>query len=1222
MPAPTPPFSGALAEDLINLILAFGGTRPSSLGLVELYQALEQAIAAFAGGGTGGAIGNLNPAAFGALGDGIYINDANLVAGNNILSTTTSTPFLPTTVGAYAVLQTPVAAVSAINGFSTGSFQPHQVSLSQIATSGTFGAVTATTTAPVLVLSSGTTGGYATGSVLYIQNTGSELDGGFFWNQIGAAIDSTHLQLQAQRTDAGATGSAASSFITDAAVTAADYGKAVSGTNIPSPAFVGSITLGPGAGFTLVNASGIGGIIGAPINPTGPVTGVTIGTTVTANTATMPNACQIAIQSVTVTTVPGTVSVDDVLMMTHAVYGSTAINIYGSAITGVAQSAMSTTIPSLWCTFGVGWTITGTNLTDTGNPGGSSLWAPFSTQITGYISPSSVTLQTPPSYSGTNQGVFVAHDDSAAFNSMLSTIPQGSTNTFVVSMKPGALYGVKSPINTNKQSTGFLAWFCNHSSFVSLGATNMVQQYMAGYWDQPRFDLQNLSQTGLRLSTGLVNQNSTNSNVSMTAGSNAVTLATPIAYTGGGVGLDVGSPVVIGGGENIPGAGRLRPNGLGAGLRSFVATITLDGPGTHVTALTLNDNALTSCATTRMAWGDPNTQPIGISYWGARHPRFTNMPAGDAGFAFYITSSDIGYPFLTQRVDLDSVETGFNYSAVQEVTQLGSITDLRLTGTWGHDNFGRAPFNAYAFDHAIIDAQVDAATTSSTSIITIDGQQLGGMGVVTGRISIRDPYGTGLKIINNSHYSDITYMVDARDSFSGVQAPTNSENLNLNTSGDPSAVHIVRGILPHGCAISGACEAHFMGAYLGPQRGSSSHIAPIRVTGFTGNANITAHGCTFELTGGTAGANTSTVLQLASTVTATVDIHGGRVLNNGVAIVESAGPPVTTKSIQASSAAKSIGGLCYQVGAANNGTNPVAVSGSVTGVQGLSNTVNRSASATVLPSEYAIVSASGTYTLPATPPAGILPVIFEVASGQTATLAQTDGSTITTSVLAGPGVWQALFDGINGGFGTWRVNIWASPSTGTVPIGSGMPWFLPGSFPTGFFEANGQPISRSIYSVLFGLWGTTYGAGDGVTTFNIPNIQNRYLVGFGDGGGGTAPSVGATGGSRSIVTANVPAHTHAINFNSGNDSPDHTHFMNGDVLFGVPPGAGGSGLAAGNTVNGITDPLTSGSIGGTPPPGTPIRHTHPVVGNTDTGTGSGTAYDPPFMGVIWLIRAA
>ena len=1212
MPVPTPPLSGALAEDLINLILAFGGSRPTSFGLVELYQALEAAIVNFAGGGTGGAIGNLNPAAFGALGDGIYINDANLTAGNNILSTTSSTPFLPTTVGAYAVLQTPVAAVSAINGVSTGSFQPHQVSLSQIATSGTFGAVTATTTAPVLVFSAAASG-YATGTAVYIQNTGSELDGGFFWNQIGAAIDSTHIQIQAQRTDV-ATGSAASSFITDASVTAADYGKTVTGTNIPGTAFVGSITLGAGAGFTLVNASGIGGIIGAPINPTGTVTGVTIGTTVTANTATMPNACQIAIQSVTVTTVPGTVSVDDVLMMTHAVYGSTAIKIYGSAITGVPQSPSSTTIPSLWCTFGVGWTITGTNLTDTGNPGGSSLWAPFSTQITGYISPSSVTLQTPPTYSGTNQGVFVGHDDSAAFNTMLSSIPQGSTNTYVVSMKPGALYGVKSPINTNKQATGFLAWFCNHSSFVSLGATNMVQQYMAGYWDQPRFDLQNLSSTGLRLSTGLVNQASTNANVSMTAGSNAVSLATPIAYTGGGVGLDVGSPVVIGGGENIPGAGRLRPNGLGAGLRSFVATITLDGPGTHITALTLNDNALNSCATTRMAWGDPNTQPIGISYWGARHPRFTNMPAGDAGFAFYITSSDIGYPFLTQRVDLDSVETGFNYSAVQEVNQLGSITDLRLTGTWGHDNFGRAPFNAYAFDHAIIDAQVDVATTSSTSCITIYGQQLGGMGMVTGRISVRDPYGTGLKIINNSHYSDITYMVDARDSFSGVQAPTNSENLNLNTSGDPSAVHIVRGILPHGCAISGPCEAHFMGAYLGPQRGFSSHIAPIRATGFTGNANITAHGCTFELTGGTAGANTSTLLQLGSTVTANVDIHGGRVLNNGVAITESAGPPVTTKSIQTPSAAKSIGGLCYQVGAANNGTNPVTVSGSVTGVQGLSNTVNRTASATVMPSEYAIISATGTYTLPAFPPTGILPIIFEVASGQTATLAQTDGSAITTSVLAGPGVWQALFDGINGGFGTWRVNIWAAPSTGTVPIGSGIPWFLPGSFPAGFFEANGQAISRSTYSVLFGLWGTAYGVGDGSTTFNIPNLQNRYLVGFQDGGGGTAPSVGAIGGSRSILTTNVPGHTHAWStVATSTESSTHTHTQTGDVLFGVAPGGGGSGLAAGNTVNGVTNPI-SGPENST--------HTHSASGTTDAGTGSGTAYDPPFMGVIWLIRAA
>jgi hypothetical protein len=94
----------------------------------------------------------------------------------------------------------------------------------------------------------------------------------------------------------------------------------------------------------------------------------------------------------------------------------------------------------------------------------------------------------------------------------------------------------------------------------------------------------------------------------------------------------------------------------------------------------------------------------------------------------------------------------------------------------------------------------------------------------------------------------------------------------------------------------------------------------------------------------------------------------------------------------------------------------------------------------------------------------------------------------------------------------------------------------------------------------------------------------------------------------------VPGHTHAWStVATSTESSTHDHYQSGDVLFGVAPGGGGSGLAAGNTVNGITNPISSSEN---------ATHTHSASGTTDTGTGSGTAYDPPFMGVIWLIRAA
>lgn len=87
-----------------------------------------------------------------------------------------------------------------------------------------------------------------------------------------------------------------------------------------------------------------------------------------------------------------------------------------------------------------------------------------------------------------------------------------------------------------------------------------------------------------------------------------------------------------------------------------------------------------------------------------------------------------------------------------------------------------------------------------------------------------------------------------------------------------------------------------------------------------------------------------------------------------------------------------------------------------------------------------------------------------------------------------------------------------------VPVGTIILW--PGStFPTGWFQCDGTAVSRVTYAALFTATGsgTIYGAGDGVTTFNLPNLKSRFPV----GNGTTAPftSLGATGGSAN--------HTHS-----------------------------------------------------------------------------------------------
>ena len=61
-------------------------------------------------------------------------------------------------------------------------------------------------------------------------------------------------------------------------------------------------------------------------------------------------------------------------------------------------------------------------------------------------------------------------------------------------------------------------------------------------------------------------------------------------------------------------------------------------------------------------------------------------------------------------------------------------------------------------------------------------------------------------------------------------------------------------------------------------------------------------------------------------------------------------------------------------------------------------------------------------------------------------------------------------------------------ATGTI-----VPWSA-ASLPTGFLECNGATVSRSTYSALFAVVGTTYGAGDGSSTFGLPDLKKNVQV--------------------------------------------------------------------------------------------------------------------------------
>jgi len=91
----------------------------------------------------------------------------------------------------------------------------------------------------------------------------------------------------------------------------------------------------------------------------------------------------------------------------------------------------------------------------------------------------------------------------------------------------------------------------------------------------------------------------------------------------------------------------------------------------------------------------------------------------------------------------------------------------------------------------------------------------------------------------------------------------------------------------------------------------------------------------------------------------------------------------------------------------------------------------------------------------------------------------------------------------------------------SVPTGSLMMWPTV-SAPTGFLLCNGLAVSRTTYAALFAILGSTFGNGDGVNTFNLPDYRNRMPV-----GAGTLYEVGNTGGNKDAVVVSH-AHTTSI----------------------------------------------------------------------------------------------
>lgn len=108
-----------------------------------------------------------------------------------------------------------------------------------------------------------------------------------------------------------------------------------------------------------------------------------------------------------------------------------------------------------------------------------------------------------------------------------------------------------------------------------------------------------------------------------------------------------------------------------------------------------------------------------------------------------------------------------------------------------------------------------------------------------------------------------------------------------------------------------------------------------------------------------------------------------------------------------------------------------------------------------------------------------------------------------------------------------------------IPVGASVDFWGTTAPNSAFVLAYGQAISRTVYSTLFSMFGTTYGVGDGSTTFNIPDLRGRVVAGKDNMGGTSAnrltdaddglngDTLGDTGGgeTQSLVTGNMPSYT-------------------------------------------------------------------------------------------------
>lgn len=218
---------------------------------------------------------------------------------------------------------------------------------------------------------------------------------------------------------------------------------------------------------------------------------------------------------------------------------------------------------------------------------------------------------------------------------------------------------------------------------------------------------------------------------------------------------------------------------------------------------------------------------------------------------------------------------------------------------------------------------------------------------------------------------------------------------------------------------------------------------------------------------------------------------------------------------------------------------------------------------------------------------------------------------------------------------------------GQMPTGVMMPYGAP-TPPAGWLLCDGSAVSRTTFAGLFSIISTNWGPGDGVSTFNLPDLRGRTPIGMGQGPGLTNRALGATGGEENhqLLSAELAQHAHVltdpghihtqVGHNHALNDPGHVHAINdpghahpvnfrADVTIGGGSGAlnqfGGAGqsFATGPAQTAIT--IASALTHATIAVATPTINSH-ATGITMANTGSDTPHNTmqPFLVVPYIIK--